>query len=145
MRKFLVKALVLGFLPSLTFHALLEAAAIFPQAYGLCVICHARDLVNYLVDSLTQARFFTYGPHLSVLGIILGGYLGARRGGRTSPLQGRTLDFFLLGFLASVTALVMGMCTARIALLIGWGSLEAVIYLLGVLLGVLLWLRREKR
>jgi len=144
-KKFLVKALVLGFLPSLTFHALLGAASTFPQAYGLCVICHARDLVNYLVDSLTQAHFFTYGPLLSVLGIVLGGYLAAKRSGRTSPLQGRALDFFLLGFLASVTALIMGMCTARIALLVGWGSLEAAIYLLGVSLGVLLWLRKERR
>ena len=145
MRKFLVKALVIGFLPSLALTALSGAAAALPQAYGLCVICHARDLVNYLVDLLAQVHFFTYGPFLSAPGIILGGYLGARRGRRSSPLQGRALDLLLLGFLASISALMMGMCTARIALLIGWGSLEAAVYLLGVSLGVLLWLRRERR
>lgn len=144
MRKFLVKLLALGLLPTLALYPLTSYKPL-PQAYGLCVICHARDLVNYLLDSLAQARFLTYGPFLSVLGIILGGYLGARRGGRSSPLPGKALNYFLLGFLASVSALMMGMCTARIALLIGWGSLEAVVYLVGVSLGVLAWLRREKR
>jgi hypothetical protein len=143
MRKFLIKAVVIGFLPSFLL-CVFGSCGSLPQAYGLCIICHARDLVNFLTDAVAGAHFFSYGPFLSVLGIMVGGYLGARSSGGSSPLPGGVSGYFFQGFVASISALMMGMCTARMALLIGWGSLEAVVYLLGVLLGVLVWVRRGR-
>jgi len=139
MKKFLIKAFAIGFLPSLLLCSFFNCLN-FPQAYGLCIICHARDLVNFLVNSLLDMHFFTYGSFLTTLGVVVGSYIGAKTGKKSSPLPGKASKYFFIGFVTSISALLMGMCTARIALLIGWGSLKAIIYLVGVLLGVLLWL-----
>ena len=31
---------------------------VLPQAYGFCVACHSRDLINYVYNSLTGSNLF---------------------------------------------------------------------------------------
>src|SRR5947207_13821914 len=66
------------------------AGAVFdvrpPEAYGLCMACHARDLVNWTINDLagthlTVAPASVAFPLLTTIGVFLGALLGATSSG----------------------------------------------------------------
>src|SRR5437763_10054146 len=57
-----------------------------PDAYGLCMACHARDLVNWTVNAaagthLAVAPASLVFPVLTTVGVLLGALLAARTSG----------------------------------------------------------------
>lgn len=141
--------------------ALTAVAAVFvgawamPQtpAYGICVACHGRDLVGWLLfwpagvgwEAQTAAT-----PLLTGVGLILGARLGAAGAGEIRSRQARRpLLHFALGLVVMVSALAALGCTTRFLLRAAYGDLTAVWSLGGVAAGIaaatglLLWRARR--
>jgi len=121
-----------------------------PDAYGICMACHARDLVDWTLNSvvgtrLTVAPVSLVFPVLTPIGVLLGALLAAHANGefrwqRPEP----PLKTFFYGVAVMNGALLAGGCSIRLLLrtaagetlgIIGFGALAA-----GVILATQ-WLR----
>src|SRR5258708_6630841 len=72
-----------------------------PEAYGICMACHGRDLVNWIVNrlahtNLTVADASLVYPVLTTIGAILGALVGSLTSGE---FRWRTPDHPLKTFL----------------------------------------------
>lgn len=139
-RRFFVKALLLGFLPTLLLCFALRCEML-PRSYGICIICHARDAVNLLLDAALGTHYLTYGPFLTPLGVVVGSLLSSK--GRRWGKGGSMVKFFIYGFSVALGASLVGMCPFRITTLVAWFSLPALIALVGFVGGVLLCLKSK--
>ena len=121
-----------------------------PEAYGVCMACHARDLLNWAINMLarthlTVAPASLVFPALTTIGVLAGAVLGATTSGEfrwRSPES--SLKTFVYGVLVMNFALLAGGCSIRLLLraaasealgMIGFGGMVA-----GVILGTF-WLR----
>ena len=121
-----------------------------PEAYGICMACHGRDLLNWTLNMLfhthlTVASASAVFPVLTTIGVLFGAIVGAKTSGEfrwSSPES--PLKEFLYGALVMNFALLAGGCSIRLLLrsaagdwtgLMGFGGMVA-----GVILGTL-WLR----
>ena len=128
-----------------------------PEAYGFCVACHTRDLVNALFnaftgESLGLAPISMVTPLLTIIGVIFGGYVAATRNKEFKIKKTKPLIYFLyfLGGIAVLNfALLLGACPYRAALRFAYGDLIALIGILaiagGVAIGVLILLYTMNR
>lgn len=113
-----------------------------PQAYGMCVACHARDLANWLVNQMTGlslglAPVSKDVPVITTLGIILGAFTAATRNKEFKiKTMKNPVKSFLLGFLVMIFALLLGSCPIRTVLRAAYGDALAVIGWLAISLGV---------
>ena len=111
-----------------------------PDAYGLCMACHARDLVDWTVNAaagtrLTVAPASLVFPVLTPIGVLLGALLAARSSGEFRwQHPEHPLKTFLYGVVVMNCALLAGGCSIRLLLrtaagetlgLIGFGALAA--------------------
>ena len=111
-----------------------------PDAYGLCMACHARDLVDWTVNAaagtrLTVAPASLVFPVLTPIGVLLGALLAARTSGEFRWRHPEhPLKTFLYGVVVMNCALLAGGCSIRLLLrtaagetlgLIGFGALAA--------------------
>jgi len=113
-----------------------------PAAYGLCIACHARDLVNWLVNhaigsNLSVATVSVAAPVLTVVGIILGAITAAFRSHEFKiTTMKNPVKSFIYGFLGMTFALVLGACPLRTILRVAYGDAIAVIGFVAIILGV---------
>jgi hypothetical protein len=111
-----------------------------PDAYGLCMACHARDLVDWTVNAaagtrLTVAPASLVFPVLTPIGVLLGALLAARTSGEFRwQHPEHPVKTFLYGVVVMNCALLAGGCSIRLLLrtaagetlgLIGFGALAA--------------------
>ncbi len=93
-----------------------------PDAYGICIACHGRDLVNSVVNalggtSLTVADASLAFPLLTVAGIVVGASVAALIHGEFRWYRSDlSLPTFLWGFLVMNFALLAAGCFIRIIL-----------------------------
>src|SRR2546425_13057400 len=88
-----------------------------PDAYGVCMACHGRDLVNWTINALggthlTVAPASLVFPVLTTIGVFLGALLAATTSGEfrwQSP--DNSLKTFLYGAFVMNCALVAGGCS----------------------------------
>lgn len=129
-----------------------------PEAYGFCVACHTRDLVNGMTNlvadttlSLAAISKNAILPVMSVTGVLIGAYLAARVNGehkirRSDPKT--HVIYFLCGILVLNLAMIFGGCPYRAALRTGYGDITALLFIatmaIGVVLGTLVLLKREE-
>lgn len=115
-----------------------------PPAYGICIACHARDLINWLVNSLTGlnlglAPVSKEAPVLTVLGIMLGAFTRALR---SKEFKIKTMknpfESFLYGLLVAIFALLLGSCPIRTILRIAYGDAIAIVGWFAIMLGVII-------
>lgn len=128
-----------------------------PEAYGFCVACHTRDLTNAIVNAFADGSLGLAGisattPVLTIIGVIIGGYIAAKRKKEFKIKKGSILSYLLyfLGGIAVLNfALLVGACPYRLALRFAYGDLVALIGMLsiagGVAVGVSLLLYAMKR
>jgi len=128
-----------------------------PEAYGFCVACHTRDLINAVVNafvdgSLGLAPISAVTPVLTIIGVIIGGYIAAMRKKEFKIKKGSILNYILyfIGGIAVLNfALLVGACPYRLALRFAYGDLIALIGMLsiagGVAVGVSMLLYAMKR
>ena len=117
-----------------------------PEAYGFCIACHTRDLVNIAVNAVAGTTLAVAPisknailPFLTVIGVLVGAYGAARMNGEFRVKRGSLSSYgwyVFGGILFMVFALAMGGCPYRIALRTGYVDIVAIIGLLGIIVGV---------
>jgi len=93
-----------------------------PDAYGVCMACHGRDLVNWTINAaagtrLTVAPASLVYPLLTTVGVFLGALVAARHHREfrwITPDQ--PVKTFLYGVLVMNFALIAGGCAIRLTL-----------------------------
>jgi hypothetical protein len=125
-----------------------------PPAYGICMVCHPKDLLNWISDHLLGTAWGNVTvsvswPVMTVLGIVLGAYVAARRSGefRLEPAR-EPIFHFITGFLVINFGLILGSCPIRIIIVSSYGSLIGIVGFTCMIVGVALgsaWLRRRAR
>jgi hypothetical protein len=121
-----------------------------PEAYGICMACHGRDLVNWTINVLAHTHLevatasLVY-PALTTVGALLGALLGAVASGEfrwRSPEN--PLKTFLYGMLVMNFALLAGGCAIRLLLRTSAGEALGGMGFAGMVAGVVagtFWLR----
>jgi hypothetical protein len=121
-----------------------------PEAYGICMACHARDLLNWSINRaagthLAVAPASLVFPVLTTIGVLLGALLGSTTSKEfrwTSP--DNSLKTFFYGALVMNSALLAGGCSIRLLLRTAAGELLGLMGFAGMVVGVVLatfWLR----
>ena len=93
-----------------------------PEAYGVCMACHARDLVNWIFNwiahtSLTVAPASLVVPVLTPVGVLVGAVLAARTSREFRWVNPEnSVKTFLYGLLVMNFALIAGGCSIRLLL-----------------------------
>jgi len=118
-----------------------------PEAYGFCVACHTRDVVNDAVNSIAGTKLAIAPislnailPVLTVIGVLIGAFISAKVYKEFKTKTGSAISYiwYLLGgVFFMVFALFMGGCPYRVALRVGYGDVIAFIGLLAIIAGVL--------
>ena len=121
-----------------------------PEAYGICMACHARDLLNWTINRtagthLTIAPASVVFPVLTTIGVLLGAILGSTtsREFRWSRPD-NSLKTFSYGALVMNSALLAGGCSIRLLLRSAAGEVLGLMGFAGMVAGVILgtlWLR----
>lgn len=115
---------------------------VYSPAYGLCVACHARDLINGSLNGLfglglDVAPAAWGGWILSVPGLLLGAWLGARLSGEVRRRPARQpARSFLLGLLTMSFSLLALGCTTRLLLRAAYGDALSYWTLAGAAVGI---------
>ena len=123
-----------------------------PEAYGICMSCHGRDLVNWVGNDLfssdlTIAQVSLVFPVLTTVGVLIGALIAAVSSGEfrwrmpTKPLRN-----FAHGLIVMNVALLAGGCATRLLLSTSAGDLTGAIGFGAMVVGVVLatlWLRRR--
>ncbi len=112
-----------------------------PEAYGVCLVCHGRDMLAQLYQSLfgkamdmsVSARS---GPVLTVIGILLGAFIGAVSSGefRWQWVEGK-LTSFLRGAAVALCALIISGCPMRLMIRSAYGDIKALLGVIALMLG----------
>jgi hypothetical protein len=115
-----------------------------PAAYGLCSACHGRDLATWIVNHAEGKRLFVTAagagwPLLTVVGLVIGSFLAARRNREFSSINlgGNVLQFGY-GAVVMGAALFVGGCPTRILIRTGYGDVAGLLALGGVAAGIVL-------
>lgn len=130
-----------------------------PVAYGFCVACHTRDLVNGLTNITLQTHLAIAPisanavlPVMSIVGVLIGGFIAAKTSKEHKIRKGSTKDYliwFLAGVIVLQLAMIFGGCPYRAALRTGYGDVSALAFIIamaaGVILGAYLMLRRAEQ
>jgi hypothetical protein len=142
-RKFNVSPLMAGLVLGIGAAAVQAYFSVVPPvAYGVCLVCHPKDLVNWLADRFlgTDWPYSVVSsalPVLTVVGVVLGALVAALRHGELKLQVARQpLFFFVNGFLMMNFGLFLGSCPIRIVLLSAYGNLIGVAGWVCVMLGV---------
>jgi hypothetical protein len=115
-----------------------------PAAYGVCSACHGRDLANWILNSTEGARLFVTSagsswPLLTVVGLVLGSFLAARKNGEFGSVNiGGNARQFAFGAVVMCAALFVAGCPTRLIIRTGYGDLAGAIALGGVAAGVVI-------
>lgn len=148
---------VIGILAAFAQALLISAGG--PVAYGFCIAGHTRDLINGMVNSVAATTLFQAPisqnailPVLSVVGVLIGGYLSARVN-REHKIKRSTHMGYLAYFIGGVLVLqftgIFGGCPYRAALRTAYGDLTALLFIvtmaLGVVLGAIFMLKQAEK
>lgn len=123
-----------------------------PDAYGICMSCHTRDLVNWVSNhafgiDLTISQVSLVFPLLTTVGVIIGASIAAAISGEFRlRMPSKPLRSFGYGVVVMNAALLAEGCATRLALrtsagdLLGFAGFGAMA--IGVALATL-WLRKR--
>jgi len=141
--------LIIGILAAVVQALLISAGG--PEAYGFCVACHTRDVVNVAVNDIAGTKLAVAAisqnailPMLTVIGVLIGAFFSARyyQEFRTKAGKASSYLWYLIGgFFFMVFALFMGACPYRLGLRIGYGDVVALIGVIAIIVGVLVGIK----
>jgi hypothetical protein len=113
-----------------------------PIAYGVCMVCHPKELFNWLADHLLGTHWgysmaSTTVPLLTVVGVVVGALIASRQHGEFHFKPARQpLLYFVAGFLMINFGLILGSCPIRVVLLTSYGSIMGLVAWVCVVAGV---------
>lgn len=122
-----------------------------PPAYGFCMFCHTRDLVNWFVQGVAPmvapAPISVVAPTSTLIGVVLGAFVAARVSKQfTWRMTITPWKAFVTGAGVSFFAGMLGACPLRIIVRAGYLELFAFVGIgsiaLGVALGTYVYLKR---
>jgi hypothetical protein len=123
------------------------ASMIAPPAYGFCMACHARDMINWIVNNILGTKLgiapiVTNIPTLTVIGVLAGSFVAALIFKEFRISKGESqisyLKMFILGLLVMNFALILSACPIRISLRVAHGDIIAVVGLICIGIGAIL-------
>ncbi len=113
-----------------------------PQAYGICTVCHARDLLNWLSKLLVSVKIEAAGaalhyPLLTTIGLVMGAFVSSKLHGEYRRIRGEGLliQFFWGMLVANVGLLIMS-CPTRLILRFAFGDPYAFLGIVGLPVGI---------
>lgn len=115
-----------------------------PLAYGVCMVCHPRDLFNWGADHLFHLDWHysiasTNWPLLTVVGVVAGALVASAQHGELRLRPARQSGFFFLnGFLMMNFGLILGSCPIRIVILSAYGDWTGILAWIFVVIGVVI-------
>jgi len=121
-----------------------------PEAYGICMACHGRDLVDWIVNRLSGthlevAQASLLYPVLTTLGALMGAFVAAKI---SREFRWRTpenpLKTFAYGVLVMNCALLAGGCSIRLLLRTAAGDVLGMMGFAGMIAGIFIgtkWMR----
>jgi hypothetical protein len=122
-----------------------------PLAYGICTVCHARDLFSWIINHLTRLQmdspgFATQAIVLTPVGLVAGSFVASRRN-REFALSSRSRPvlLFICGLLVAVAGLVIMSCPTRIILRTAFGDTLGLLAAAGLFAGIALAVLVMKR
>ena len=113
-----------------------------PQAYGICTICHARDLLNWILKSIASIEFESAivaanYPLLTTLGIILGSFISSKSNKEFRFIRSENyLKMFFLGIGVSIFGLPIISCPTRLFLRFSFSDPYAFLAIIGLFFGI---------
>lgn len=141
--------LAIGILAAVVQLLLISAGG--PEAYGFCVACHTRDLVNIGVNDISGLKLAAAPisqnailPVLTVIGVLIGAFVSARYYEEFRVKAGSAVSYiwYLLGgIFFMIFALFMGGCPYRMGLRIGYGDVVALIGVIAIIAGVVIGIK----
>jgi len=147
--------LIIGILAAVVQAMLISVGG--PPAYGFCVACHTRDLINFIVNALAGEQIVGLAPVsnlavfsvLTMVGVFIGGFVAARSNNEFKIKTSSPLTYVIYlggGILVLCFALLLGGCPYRAALRFAYGGMVALIGILamagGVFVGVQILLKK---
>lgn len=113
-----------------------------PPAYGICMACHTRDMVNWVLSRLAGVQWdiapvSAAFPLLTTVGVFIGASLAARRNREYRPVSlGRRGRNFVYGILV-MNAAILGLgCPTRLLLLGAYGEALALVAVVAAAVGI---------
>lgn len=113
-----------------------------PPAYGICMACHTRDMVNWVVNRLAGTHWDIAPvsvalPLLTTVGVFIGASLAARRNHEYRPIAlGQRGRSFLYGIVV-MNAAILGLgCPTRLLLLGAYGEALALFTIVAAAFGI---------
>ena len=141
--------LAIGILAAFVQVLLISAGGL--EAYGFCVACHTRDVVNVAVNDIAGTKLAVAAisqnallPVLTVIGVLIGAFVSARHYQEFRAKAGSAVSYiwYLLGGLFfMIFALFMGGCPYRLGIRIGYGDVVAFIGVIAIIVGVLVGIK----
>jgi len=141
--------LAIGILAAIVQLLLISAGG--PEAYGFCVACHTRDVVNVAVNDIFGTKLAVAAisqnailPVMTVVGVLIGAFISARGYEEFRTKTGSAASYtghLLGGIFFMIFALFMGGCPYRLALRIGYGDVVAFIGVIAIVIGVLIGIK----
>jgi hypothetical protein len=114
-----------------------------PEAYGICMACHARDVVNWMVNFFAQTRLTVAPasavvPVLTPVGVLFGAALAAKSNREFHwRRDDGSLRSFIYGVVVMNFALLAGGCSIRLLLRTAAGDPLGLLGFAGLAGGVL--------
>ena len=134
------------------FGILLGSVAIFaevmlhfapPNSYGVCIICHTMDTINWIINKLYSTNFQVqpvsrYLPLVTPFAILIGGFIAAKVH-KEFKIKTASNVFLkmILGFIIMSFALISMGCPIRLTLLVTYGDGMALFSFVGLILGTI--------
>lgn len=113
-----------------------------PPAYGICMACHPRDMVNWVINHLfgTDWEITPVSltlPLLTTVGVLIGARVAAWRNGEFRPVSlGKGWQSFVYGLLVMNAAILVLGCPTRLLLFGAYGEILALLGVVGVAIGI---------
>ena len=114
-----------------------------PYSYGVCLICHTMDTINWVINKLFNTEFYVqapsrYLPLLTSFSIIAGAIIASKinKEFKIKVVSNIFLQF-IFGFSVMSFALFAMGCHIRLTLLVTYGDGMALFSFIGLLLGII--------
>ncbi len=123
------------------------AAMTKPPAYGFCMACHTRDLINSIINpiagtNLGIAGIVTTIPTLTIIGVLFGSFVAAiiykEFKVTKAKFNASYLKMFILGLLVMNFALILSACPIRTSLRVAHGDIIALVGLICIGIGAVI-------
>jgi hypothetical protein len=148
-RRPLFVGFLIGILAALVQGLLISAGG--PEAYGFCVACHTRDVVNIGVNAVAGTKLAVAAisqnailPVMTVIGVLIGAFLSAKLYTEFRAKTGSAvlcIWYLLWGMFFMIFALLIGACPYRLGLRTAYGDAIAFIGILAIIAGVLVGIK----